>query len=93
MRLQIFFLASLGSAAFIPERPSLESRQTAACNGRQPQCCDSIAKASSPQASTLLGLLGVPVDPDSEVGLTCKAPHPSGLSLNPSPLTHPTFWL
>lgn len=51
------------------------------CGNGNVQCCDSVQKASSGNVQGLLGLLGaiggVVVDPNTNVGVTCKfaTPH------------------
>jgi hypothetical protein len=72
MYLPILLLATAASAAVIAPKLALRQSQ-AQCNTGSPECCNSVVSASSPQASVLLGLLGVVVGGlNTSVGITCK---------------------
>ncbi|KAK0200366.1 hydrophobin-251 [Desarmillaria ectypa] len=42
------------------------------CNTGDIQCCNSMQSASNPGVATLLGLLGLVLDPNTNVGVTCS---------------------
>ncbi|KAH8119784.1 hydrophobin-251 [Phellopilus nigrolimitatus] len=69
-------VASLAILAVATPTP----QTTSSCNTGSLECCNSVQSASSPQAASLLGLLGVVLGADVPVGLTCSPLSVVGLS-------------
>ncbi|RDX57003.1 fungal hydrophobin [Lentinus brumalis] len=53
-------------------KPKPSSKPPPSCSTGPIQCCDKVVKADNPIAALLLGLLGIVLGPDVEVGLTCS---------------------
>lgn len=70
MRLHSLFFASL--CASVPLIP----RQSSPCESGDYVCCNSLQNSQDPAASQILGLLGVVVQAQTLVGLTCMSPFP-----------------
>ncbi|KAI0719189.1 fungal hydrophobin-domain-containing protein [Cerioporus squamosus] len=54
-----------------PSKPSSKPPPSS-CSTGPVQCCNSLQKADDPVVALLLGLLGIVLGPDVEVGLTCS---------------------
>ncbi|RPD59674.1 hydrophobin-domain-containing protein [Lentinus tigrinus ALCF2SS1-6] len=59
-----------GVAAAKRSKPS--SKPPPSCSTGPIQCCQQVEKADNPAAALILGLLGLVLGPDVEVGLTCS---------------------
>lgn len=65
-------LTTLALSAFAVAVPT-GSNPSNQCNTGSAQCCNSMATASQPAVSTLLGLLGVVIqDVTAQIGLSCS---------------------
>ncbi|KAH9856675.1 fungal hydrophobin-domain-containing protein [Lenzites betulinus] len=61
------------SARDVANKPKPSSKPPGgSCSTGPVQCCNQVVKADNPLASLILGLLGIVLGPDVEVGLTCS---------------------
>ncbi|KIY49470.1 fungal hydrophobin [Fistulina hepatica ATCC 64428] len=72
MQFKLSALATVVLATLAVATPTPRGGGGQSCSSGPVQCCNSVQDASSPAASSLLGLLGVIVGADVPIGLTCN---------------------
>ncbi|THU79903.1 fungal hydrophobin [Dendrothele bispora CBS 962.96] len=70
MQFKLFVISAL--ASLVAAQNTNKTINASKCNTGKLQCCQSVQKASESPASTLLGLLNIPIqDLNIPIGITC----------------------